>query len=210
MSHARGNGTVEQAKPDPFELLEEELHGAGYDLAGGAWARLKAECSVVEFPRRAEIFPIGIIPREILFVASGVAAATFLAEDGTVYIYRFFEPGHLCTAISSAWRHEPTADAIVAATEVRGLLIPLETWKRHYSREGLLGDYFREKLIETLLFDKDIILTKTSKSTEAAYSLLEVQQPEVLRQVPQKLVAQFLGLTPEGMSRFLRNREKAR
>ncbi|MEO1366527.1 MAG: cyclic nucleotide-binding domain-containing protein, partial [Acidobacteriota bacterium] len=175
---------MEETTLDPFERLEAELRRAGCDLDGGDWSELKAECSVVQFPRRAEIFPIGIVPREILFVASGVAAATFLTEDGTIFIYRFFEPGHLCTAITSAWRREPTADAVVAATDVRGLLLPLECWRRHYSREGALGNYFREKLVETLLFDKDIILTKTSKSTEAAYSLLEAQQPGVLRQVP--------------------------
>jgi len=197
---------VDEAAQDPFKVLESELRMAGCDLADGAWARLRAECSPVAYPRRAEIFPIGVIPRHILFVASGVTAATFLGEDGSVFIYRFFEPGHLCTAITSAWHQEPTSDEVIAVTEVRGILIPLESWRRHYSRDGTLGDYFRQKLMETLLFDKEVILTKTSNRTEAAYSLLEARQPEVLRQVPQKLVAQFLGLTPEGLSRFLRNR----
>ncbi|MEO1088851.1 MAG: hypothetical protein AAFY88_31875, partial [Acidobacteriota bacterium] len=126
------------------------------------------------------------------------------------FVYRFFEPGHFCTTITSAWNQLPIGDAIDAVTAVRGLLIPFDGWRRHYGRPGPLGDYFRQKLIETMLFDKEVILAKTFNRTESAYAFLETHQPDVIRKVPQRIIAQFLGMTPEGLSRFLRVRRAAR
>lgn len=192
----------------PLEVLEGELEACGIDIGSDEWRGLKAECSEARFRRRADIFPISVVPRHVLFMTQGIAAATYLGDDGNLFVYRFFERGQFCTTITSVWRNEPTCDAIYAVTASQGVLIPFDSWRRHYARSGPLGSYFREKLVEAMLFDKEVILTKTFNRTESAYSFLETHQPEVIRQAPQNVIAQFLGVTPEGLSRFLRNRRR--
>ena len=56
-----------------------------------------------------------------------------------------------------------------------------------------------------LLFEIDILNVKTVNRTEVSYNFLRERHPTVLELVPQTLIAQFCGITPEGFSRFLRN-----
>ncbi|MEM9794728.1 MAG: hypothetical protein AAF848_17440, partial [Pseudomonadota bacterium] len=76
-------------------------------------------------------------------------------------------------------------------------------------RGGVFGQYLRIKAMETLILDKDILCAKTSNDTEVQYSFLERSFPEVVQRATQKDVARFIGVTPQGLNRFLRNRKSS-
>ena len=90
-------------------------------------------------------------------------------------------------------------------TPVEGLLIPIKRWRDEYLRGGAIGEYMRIKIFQTLLFDADVIRVKSLNRTYESYTFLQERQPSVLQSIAQKDVAQFIGITPEGLSRFLKN-----
>jgi len=91
-------------------------------------------------------------------------------------------------------------------TDVADLAIPNDVFRREYLEGGFFGTYLRFKMMEAHLFAKEPICAKTPGQTEIRYRFLEEPHQNVIGSVRQKEVSRFLGVTPQGLSRFLRRR----
>ncbi|MEO0472984.1 MAG: Crp/Fnr family transcriptional regulator, partial [Bacteroidota bacterium] len=72
-----------------------------------------------------------------------------------------------------------------------------------------IGVFLRKKILEHLIEAKNFISMKTSTSTEAQYGFLESAYPEIIKHTPSKYIAAFIGITPEALSRFLKQRSSS-
>ncbi|MEO1774347.1 MAG: hypothetical protein AAFS07_05290 [Pseudomonadota bacterium] len=190
----------------PVEALRADMARLDVEISAPAWAAVCGALSVTQQPAGAAIFAQVRIASAWLFVTEGITASQQTRPDGGTAIARFFEPGQLCGNLTSTWRREIAADDLVAITDVTGVLLPDTLLKAEYLSGGAFGRYLRLKIMETLLFDKDLICAKTSIETELRYRFLEQRHRSVIGVAPQKDIARFLGITPQGLSRFLRNR----
>ncbi|MEM0976411.1 MAG: hypothetical protein AAGJ34_02630 [Pseudomonadota bacterium] len=143
-----------------------------------------------------------------VFLVSGIAASEQTWRDGTTTITRFFTPGDICANFTSVWRQEIAADDLIALTDVSGLAFPDQVFRPEYLSGGSFGTYLRLKMITTHLLDKELLCAKTSKRIEMRYQFLEEYQKDVIDAVMQKDIARFLGVTPQGLSRFLKHKNE--
>ncbi|MEO0449669.1 MAG: hypothetical protein AAFZ74_05085, partial [Pseudomonadota bacterium] len=74
-----------------------------------------------------------------------------------------------------------------------------------YEKGHEIGHYVRLKMMKTHLFDIELLKVKTMNRTQNSFGFLKEQQPNTLTNVPHRFIAQFLGITAEGFSRFLRS-----
>ncbi|MEM9393019.1 MAG: hypothetical protein AAGA38_04120 [Pseudomonadota bacterium] len=142
----------------------------------------------------------------IIFLTEGIAASEQTWIDGNTTIARFFEPPDLCTNVTSAWTGQIASDELLAVTDVKGLSIPLSFFMKEYLSGGAFGIYLRHRMMEAHLFAKELVCAKTSGNTETRQRFLETHHQNVLDLVPQKDIAKFLGIMPQSLSRFLRNK----
>ncbi|WOF75733.1 hypothetical protein QMT40_003410 [Parvibaculaceae bacterium PLY_AMNH_Bact1] len=142
-----------------------------------------------------------------IFLSKGVTATEQTWDDGTSSIARFFEQGDFCTNLTSAWTREIASDDLVAITDVAGMSVPDEIIRHEYLQGGEFGRYIRLKLMEGHLFAKELICAKNSSRISMRYQFLERFQPDLLDSVSQKDIARFLGVTPQGLNRFLRQQK---
>ena len=173
------------------------------------WDEIKMHLRPVSYKKKAIIFAPGKVATESLLVTSGVAAAKTLLENGQEPTERFFVPIQGCANIVSAWRCEPTSETIYAATDVEGALMSWEFIRGQFLDGAAFGRFGRVKMLDSIVLDKQILTMKTTCSTELNYKFLEENFPEVIGGVAQKVIASYLGLTPEGLSRFLKRRREA-
>ena len=192
-------------KCSPLHLLRRDIDATGINVSNAEWEDFSRVCIDANYAKKDTIFDTNVVSNYMLFVTKGVSACQFGHPNGQLIIDRFFESGDFCTTVRSAWRTEPSEDRVFAVTPVEGVLIPMKRWRDEYLRGGAIGEYVREKIFFMLLFDADVIRVKSLNRTSESYSFLEERQPRVLRSVAQKDIAQFLGITPEGLSRFLKN-----
>ena len=143
----------------------------------------------------------------LILLVDGIAASQQTWCDGKTSIARFFEPPDLCTNVSSAWTGEIASDDLLAITDLHGLSLSLSYFMQEYLGGGSFGTYLRHRMIEAHLFAKELVCAKTSGRTEIRHRFLETHHSGVLDRVPQKDIASFLGVTPQGLSRFLRHRQ---
>ncbi|MEO1734197.1 MAG: Crp/Fnr family transcriptional regulator [Pseudomonadota bacterium] len=189
--------------------LEQDIHKAGVALTDTEWDRQTRMLSPVSAFAGEVIQNQAHIADALLFVAGGVVASQQSWEDGNVTVARFFEAGDICANFTSAWTQDIASDDLVAITDVQGLSIPNHVFRREYLSGDGFGLYLRHKMVEAHLFAKELVCAKTSGRTETRYQFLEEFHSGVIGIVPQKDIARFLGVTPQGLSRFLKRQKSA-
>ena len=82
---------------------------------------------------------------------------------------------------------------------------------RYEDIEGLcaeihaLSEYFRITTERAFAFSRKRALSNLSKTAEERYLELLARYPDIVQRVPQKIVASYLGMTPEFLSKIRKN-----
>lgn len=140
---------------------------------------------------------------DVLFVAEGILASEFTMRDKTV-IGRFFTPGNLCTNFDSLLNQTVSQYQVVSMTSCRVIAISAVQFMEYYYNGSSVGKVLRKIVLE--IITEDIWMTNIKLMYQKPEMIAFMQQhyPEVVRDVPYKYVALFLGITPEAYSRILK------
>ncbi|MEO1537788.1 MAG: hypothetical protein AAFR73_08645 [Pseudomonadota bacterium] len=190
----------------PKERLRRDIERTGLVLSDDEWLRLSPSFSECTFAMGDIILSSTRVADRWLFLGQGIVASQQPTPKGDVLIARFFEPGQFCANMTSTWTQKLAMDELVAITDVEGVLIPDRLFRDQFLRGAVFGEYLRLKCMETLIFDKDVLYAKTSNDTEVQYRFLEDTYSRVIEHTAQKDLARFIGVTPQGLNRFLRRR----
>ena len=140
---------------------------------------------------------------DVLFVAEGILASEFTMKDKTV-IGRFFTPGNLCTNFDSLLNQTVSQYQVVSMTSCKVIAISAAQFMEYYYNGNSVGKILRKIVLE--IITEDIWMTNVKLMYQKPEMIAFMQQhyPEIVRDVPYKYVALFLGITPEAYSRILR------
>ncbi|MEM7567678.1 MAG: Crp/Fnr family transcriptional regulator [Pseudomonadota bacterium] len=165
-------------------------------------ARLLAKTRAVTLEKGEAALEEGTVATEVLFVFDGLLRMlTTDAETGTARTAQFFDEGQAITDPVSFLSGSLSDQTIEAIARTRLVLIP---------RAALLAAYEADHAIERLgrlLVEEALIGTHRrasrllSLTVEERYQTFMRTRPEVARRVPQYLIASYLGVTPEALSR---------
>lgn len=192
----------------PISALEEDIAGTQIELAASDWLPIRKLLSEVQIEAGTCIYGQHEIGDRWLFLTRGIAASRQSQLDGSTSIARFFEAHQFCANLTSTWTEDYAADDLIAITDVVGVEIPADVCRHQYLRGGAFGEYLRIKVMDTLCFDKELLCVKTLGDTDTRYSFLEQHHRAVVGSARQKDIASFLGITPQGLSRFLKKRSQ--
>lgn len=190
-----------------LESLKCDIQSLDVTIDLITWERIVQQCRSVQIPAGDKIQNQVRVADSWIFLSEGVAASEQTDLGGQSTVARFFEPGDFCANLTSVWTGDIASDDLVALTDIVGVAFPDKVFRREYLEGGLFGTYLRLKMMNAHLFAKDLICAKTSGQTETRYRFLEQHHSTVIDSVQQKDIARFLGMTPQGLSRFLRRRK---
>ncbi|WP_415400730.1 Crp/Fnr family transcriptional regulator [Tateyamaria sp. SN3-11] len=189
-----------------LEALRADIAKLGLTPEAEDWADLQKSAKVGRKANREQILDSAGVTDTWVFVASGFAASYYSHRDGRQTLTRFFEPGHIAGNVSSTWSQDYGSDELIAISGVDYVELPHSYLLGQYMRGDAIGDYVRMKVIETLRYDKDLLVCQALNDPEARYRFLHRRHPELMSVALKKDVAAFMGVTPQGYSRFLRRR----
>ncbi|MEL6201042.1 MAG: cyclic nucleotide-binding domain-containing protein [Pseudomonadota bacterium] len=190
-----------------INLLKADIQRLEVAIDPITWEWIVQRCKYLQIKAGDKIQNQARVADSWIFLSQGVAASEQTDHDGVSTIARFFEPGDFCANLTSAWTRDIASDDLIALTDVVCIAIPDEFFRRQYIEGGSFGTYLRLKMMSAHLFAKELICAKTSSRTETRYRFLEQHHQTVIGSVQQKDIARFLGMTPQGLSRFLRQRK---
>ena len=161
-----------------ISVLKDDIDSYDLLLQEDELDRLQEIASEFAFAKKSVIFSQAIVCDKVFFIANGIAASEQTLAEGTSPIARFFSRGQFCSNMTSALMKDYANDTLIAVTDVCGVSFPIYFFLQEYYQGKTLGEYFRRKVLETLLFDKEVICAKTVLNTDYRYRFLEERQPE--------------------------------
>ena len=140
---------------------------------------------------------------ELFFVAQGVLRIVDLAGPREA-THSFRSAGQLCTLLASFERQVPSSLRIQAACAAQVLAISHTGLAALHQQLPYLPELLRRLIQHELLAKLLLQRAYLGQDATARYHTLLARQPEVVRQVPQRLLASYLGITPQSLSRLRR------
>jgi CRP-like cAMP-binding protein len=155
-----------------------------------------------KFRRKQLLLREGEICHHKIFVSKGLLRTYLLKEDGTETIMRFAAENSWNVDHESYHFQTPTKYNIEAIEDSEVIL-----WTREHFEALLLVSPLLRELAERLRIDslhagQDRILMNISASSEEKYEAFVTAFPDIFRRVPLHMVASYLGVSRETLSRI--------
>jgi len=144
----------------------------------------------------------GEICTHLSFVNKGLLKSYFVDEKGSEHINMFALEGWWISDFKSFISQEKAVLNIDAVEGTEVLMISLEDYENLMLKIPVMDRYFRI-LYQNSLVTKDYrLIASNSYTAEEKYLELCQKNPEMIRRIPHNLIASFLGLAPETVSRI--------
>ena len=142
--------------------------------------------------------------KNLAFVVKGLLKTYNIDDKGNEHINLFAMEGWWASDMLSLFTGKPSNFSIDAIEDTDVLLLSLTNYNSLLEKIPAMERYFRI-LYQNSLLTKDIRLMSASTHTaEEKYVGLALSHPDLMHRVPQNLIASYLGLAPETISRVKR------
>jgi CRP-like cAMP-binding protein len=202
---AKGSMTDREAALAAFS---RRLHKAVAPLVPGAaaLARLQGGARHRIVNKGEHILRAGTVADEVFFVHQGLLRYYIndAADGGQERTGQFFDEGIVATDAESYLQRIPAQQNFEALETSSIVALPRAVLNAGYDQDHAIERFGRLMLEEALIGSQRRVSRLLVLQPEERYRLFVETRPEVARRVPQYLIASYLGLTPESLSRIRR------
>jgi CRP/FNR family transcriptional regulator, anaerobic regulatory protein len=160
---------------------------------------------VLAFAKGDHLLREGDTASHLLFVAKGLLRYYFLDPDSAEErTGQFFDEAQVFTDAASFLGQTPATQFIEALEPGEVLCIPRAALYRAYAVDHAMERFGRLMLENALIGSQRRTSNLLRLPPDERYRTFIATRPEIARRVPQYLVASYLGITPEALSRIRR------
>ena len=142
--------------------------------------------------------------KAIAFVEKGVLRAYSIGENGGEHIIQFALEGWTISDLYSFLTGEPATYNIDALEDSELVIISKAAQEELLKKVPKYETYTRLQLTGAYLAMQKRLTSIISLSLEERYANLTATYPNIIQRVPQHMIASYMGLTPETLSRVRR------
>lgn len=158
--------------------------------------------------RRQLLQQEGDVCRYQAFVTRGILRSYTIDAKGAEHILQFASEGWWMADLYSFFTTEPSLYFMEALEDAEVLLISRQGWDDLLASLPRLEHYFRVLLQNHLVATQRRLLGSLSEPASVKYSTFRQTYPDCVQRVPQHMIAAYLGITPESLSRLRRQMAK--
>lgn len=152
--------------------------------------------------RRQYILQEGDVCKHVIFVEKGMLRSYTVDEKGSEHIMQFAFEGWWTNDQYSFLTGEPAVYNIDALEDSELLLLSRQAEEELYQKIPKFERYFRILLQNNVIAMQRRLIGSLSQTAEERYHQLTQVCPTIPRRVPQHMMASYLGITPETLSRI--------
>ena len=141
------------------------------------------------------------ICKYIAFVEKGVLRAYTVSEKGAEHIFQFALEGWLIADLYSFLTGEPAAYNIDAMEDAELVLISKPAHEELLKKLPKYETYTRLQLTGAYIAMQRRLTSIISLPLEERYAYFTSLYPNIIQRVPQHMIASYMGVTPETLSR---------
>lgn len=172
-----------------------------YPMSGTDWNFFSSKLQKQTLKKNATLIKIGEIENYLSFISEGIVRFYIPLEESELTFGFLFE-NEFVTAYDSFITQTPSQYQIEALTNTTLWRISFNDLQEVYSKTES-GNVIGRRMAENMFLIKskrEIALL--SKTAEERYLDLFLERPKLLKQIPLKYIASYIGVTPQALSRI--------
>ncbi|QSB25540.1 Crp/Fnr family transcriptional regulator [Flavobacterium sp. CLA17] len=141
----------------------------------------------------------------LTFVSKGLLKAYHADDKGNEHINQFSPEGWWTSDMSSFFSGGISFYSIDAMEDSEVLLITSENFENLTVQVPVMDRYFRLLFQNSLITKERRLISSHTHTAEEKYRHILENNPDLIKRIPQNLLASYLGLSPETLSRLKKN-----
>ena len=186
-----------------FALLHEKI-SEKVRLTTEEWAYCQSLFQQKALGKKAYLLQEGEQCRYQVFVTTGMLRSYTIDAKGFEHILQFAPEGWWMADLDSFFNGTPSVFNMEALEDAELLLLSLPSWNELLKTLPQLEHYFRILIQNNLIATQRRLLGSLSETAETKYRKFTATYPDCLQRVPQHMIAAYLGITKETLSRLRR------
>ncbi|MFC5411894.1 Crp/Fnr family transcriptional regulator [Larkinella bovis] len=165
------------------------------------WASFADAFEYVEYPKKSFLTPAGTPENYLYFLLEG-ATSSFFVNEGREKCLDLWFADHFVSSYISFLTRRPSEIFIQALFPTKALRVHYDVLQEFYRKDdesNRVGRLFAEGLYIARTQREIRFLSQTA---DERYRDLLQRQPELIQQLPVKIIASYLGIHPESLSRI--------
>lgn len=154
--------------------------------------------------RKQYLLQEGDVCKYIAFVESGALKSYSIDAKGGEHILQFALEGWIISDLYSFLTGEPSSYHIQALEDCQLVLISQQAHEELLQQVPTYETYIRLQITNAYIALQKRLNFVQSLNAEERYKNLLALQPGIVQRVPQHMIASYMGLTPETLSRIRR------
>ena len=155
--------------------------------------------------KRQYLLQAGDVCKHLVFVAKGLLRTYNVDDKGNEHMSVFGWEGWWISDFNSFLSVEPAVFNIDAIEDSDLFMISRENYEALMIAVPIMDRYFRILYQKSLVTKERRLMSSITHSAEERYVELAESNPKIIARIPQNLIASYLGIAPETLSRIKKN-----
>jgi len=147
----------------------------------------------------------GHVCKYLAFVSKGLLKSYNVDDKGNEHINQFAPEGWWSSDMNSFFNGENSFYTIDAVEDTDLLVITNDDFEKLTLQVPIMDRYFRLLFQNSLISKERRLISSHTHTAEEKYKYILENNPDLVKRIPQNLLASFLGLSPETLSRLKKN-----
>ena len=157
--------------------------------------------TALSFPSKSIILEEGKVADKLYYVHSGCIRLAF-NNDGKDVTFQFFFPGDIVASFDSLHNGTPSLFSLESIEPSELLAIGGKELRNIIRTNDGLRDEYERLLADRFHAYQQLFLSRIRNTPQQRYEELLLQNPEIVKRIPQHYIASYLGITPVSLSRI--------
>lgn len=187
-----------------FEFLKQKVTGT-IDISDEEFEYAKTLFLPKKLRKRQFLMGEGDVCKFTVFTEKGLLRSYTVDEKGAEHILQFSMEGWWTSDLYSFLTGEPSLYFVEALEDSELLLITKDSWDLLLREVPAFERYFRILIQNNLISTQRRLMGSFSETAEEKYNKLLQDCPSIIQRVPQHMIASYIGITRETLSRIRSN-----
>ena len=156
----------------------------------------------VEFKKNDIILKEGEISNAYYLIENGLFRSSVIDFNGKEITTDFFGDNQILIEVASLFLRTPSKENIQALTDSTVWKIEFDTFQTLFNSIDGFAEWGRTWMSTQLFTSKQRALNMLTQSATERYLSLIKEQPQIIKEVPLKYIATYLGITDTSLSRI--------
>lgn len=183
-----------------MELIHK-YYKDNFNISDRDWEVFASKLEYHEFPKKQTILHEGQVENYLSFIETGLVRF-YIPKEENELTFAFVFNHNFFSAYDSFLTQSPSKYRVETITDSSFWRISYNDLQAVYA-ETEIGNLIGRKASEELFIKKsERELSLLNKSPEERYLDLFSEKPEVIKEIPLKYIASYIGVTPQALSRI--------